>query len=201
MDAGTSGAIPIDRGRRTLGNSAAGTNAEVLARIRADDVAALDELVSRYWSPVLRYAAGFSGAQDEAVDIAQETFCRLWEKRARWHGEGSVRGLLFRLARNAAVSGRRKGQARERATRAFAVETVQHCEPLKEGEDAELRAALEHAVAALPARRREALVLRMVHDLSYNEIAAVMGISQQTVANQLSQALATLRRTLAHLLD
>jgi RNA polymerase sigma factor (sigma-70 family) len=53
----------------------------------------------------------------------------------------------------------------------------------------------------MPARRREIIVLRCVHDLSYREIADVMNIAQQTVANQLSSALATLRTSLRDLLD
>jgi RNA polymerase sigma factor (sigma-70 family) len=49
---------------------------------------------------------------------------------------------------------------------------------------------------ALPRRRREVFLLRCVHELSYREIATIMDTSTQTVANQLSHALATLRRTL-----
>jgi RNA polymerase sigma-70 factor (ECF subfamily) len=71
----------------------------------------------------------------------------------------------------------------------------------KPAEHAEMNAAIEHAISLLPARRREVFLLRMMDDLSYEEIAAVMGTSRQTVANQLSRALATLRPALAHLLD
>jgi len=63
----------------------------------------------------------------------------------------------------------------------------------------DLRAALERAIATLPPRRREVFLLRVVHDLSYKEIAGVMGTSAQTVANQLSSALRELRTTLAGL--
>ena len=62
--------------------------------------------------------------------------------------------------------------------------------------DEELSASLERAIAALSPRRREVFLLRVVHDLSYKEIGAVMGTSTQTVANQLSHALAELRRRL-----
>jgi RNA polymerase sigma-70 factor (ECF subfamily) len=68
-------------------------------------------------------------------------------------------------------------------------------------ETEQLRSALDREIALLPERRREILVLRCVHDLSYKEIADVMNIAQQTVANQLSSALATLRVSLRDLLD
>jgi RNA polymerase sigma-70 factor (ECF subfamily) len=63
----------------------------------------------------------------------------------------------------------------------------------------QLRAALERAIAELAPRRREVFLLRVVHDLSYKEIADVMGTSTQTVANQLSTALRELRSRLAGL--
>ena len=68
-------------------------------------------------------------------------------------------------------------------------------------ERAELRGALRRAIADLPSRRREVFLLRMIEGLSYEEIADAMGTSRQTVANQLSHALATLRRSLATLVD
>jgi len=65
----------------------------------------------------------------------------------------------------------------------------------------QLRSALDREISLLPPRRREIVVLRCVHDLSYKEIADVMNIAPQTVANQLSSALATLRTSLRELLD
>jgi RNA polymerase sigma-70 factor (ECF subfamily) len=68
-------------------------------------------------------------------------------------------------------------------------------------EGAQLRARIDREVARLPVRRREILVLRCVHDLSYKEIAHVMNVAPQTVANQLSAAIATLRKALGRVLD
>ena len=74
--------------------------------------------------------------------------------------------------------------------------------PVRDSLEAEqLRSALDREISLLPARRREIVVLRCVHDLSYKEIAEVMNIAPQTVANQLSSALATLRESLRVLLD
>ena len=63
-------------------------------------------------------------------------------------------------------------------------------------EQAEERAAVERAIAALPPRRREIFILVRVHGLSYGEVAEILQISPQTVANQMSAALTTLRRLL-----
>jgi RNA polymerase sigma-70 factor, ECF subfamily len=182
------------------GGAAADTDADLLCRMAADDAGALDLLLERHWEAVFRYVERRTGSREQAADVAQEVFCRLWERRATWQADGSVRGLLLRLARNTAVSEHRRQQARARATIGYAELYVERSAPMP-AERAELRTALERAVAALSPRRREVFLLRMQDDLSYDEIADVMGTTRQTVANQLSQALAALRETLADLLD
>jgi RNA polymerase sigma-70 factor (ECF subfamily) len=180
---------------------AGASDTALLAGVRGGDARALDALLERYWPAVFAYVLRRTGSRDAAADIAQDVFCRFWERRAGWRPGGSVRGLLFRIARNTAISQHRRGRARERATVGFAELYEDRAPAPLPAERAELRTALERAIAALPARRREVFQLRMVDDLSYDEVAEVMGISKQTVANQLSHALAALRLALAHLLD
>ena len=168
------------------------SDATLLAHLAADDASALDALLARYWSPLVMFIARLAGSSEAAEDAVQETFCRLWERRRTWRVEGSVGGLLFRLARNIAISEHRHLQAEDRAA-GVAVELTPRHHDAPELPDDALRAELERAIAALPPRRREVFLLRVVHDLSYKEIGAVMGTSPQTVANQLSHALAELR--------
>jgi RNA polymerase sigma-70 factor (ECF subfamily) len=172
------------------------TDAVLLARLAADDSSALDALLAKYWSPLTMFIARMTGSPEAAEDAVQETFCRLWERRRTWRVEGSVGGLLFRLARNIAISEHRHLQAEERAA-SVAGEALPTHHDAPELPDAELRAVLEGAIATLPPRRREVFLLRVVHELSYKEIAAVMGTSPQTVANQLSHALGELRKKLS----
>lgn len=172
----------------------------LLARLAEDDEAALDALLDRYWRVLVRYAIRRTGSHDAACDIAQDVFCTLWSRRGSLRPDGSVRALLFRMAHNLTVTRFRRQRARRRAVNGYAERWTGTATP-KPAERAEMNAAIEHAISLLPARRREVFLLRMMDDLSYEEIAAVMGTSRQTVANQLSRALATLRPALAHLLD
>lgn len=172
------------------------SDATLLARLAADDAAALDALLARHWSPLTTFLARLTGSEDAAEDAAQETFCRLWERRRSWRPSGSVTGLLFRLARNIAISEHRHLRAQERAADVAAESAPRHHD-VPELPDTEFRAALERAIAALTPRRREVFLLRAVHDLSYREIAEITGTSTQTVANQLSHALAALRARLS----
>lgn len=193
-------AIGLVRERSGAVADGAPADVQLLGRMAADDAGALDALLERHWPAVYRYALRRTGSRELAADIAQEVFCRLWERRATWRRNGSVRGLLFRLARNNAVSEHRRQRARVRATAGFTELYLERSAPIP-AERAELRGALELAVAALSPRRREVFLLRMMDDLSYGEIADVMGTTRQTVANQLSHALASLRVALAHVLD
>jgi RNA polymerase sigma factor (sigma-70 family) len=101
----------------------------------------------------------------------------------------------------AAVDARLRADARARAALALGDDDAGATACVPGADDAveqeELRAALDRVVGALPRRRREVFLLRCVHGLSYREIAGIMDTSTQTVANQLSHALATLRRSLA----
>ena len=173
-------------------------DAVLLERLAADDASALDTLLARYWQPLTLFITRLTGSTEAAEDAVQEAFCRLWERRRAWRGEGSVNGLLFRLARNGAIWAHRREDAEARAAAVAAEEMPPH-HAMPALPNDELRVALDRAIAELPPRRREVFLLRVVHDLSYKEIAAVMGTSMQTVANQLSTALRELRTRLSEL--
>ena len=178
------------------------TDTWLLARLKVDDASALAILIDRHWAPLVSYLTRTVGSSsDLASDIAQDGFCLLWERRATWREDGSVRGLLLRLVRNMAVSEHRRRLTRERAANALVESAGIDEAPDGAPERDELRLALGRAVAALPTRRRQVFLLRCVHDMSYKEIAGRMGTSTQTVANQLSRALATLRPALSHLVE
>jgi RNA polymerase sigma-70 factor (ECF subfamily) len=172
---------------------------ELLQRIQDADESALQELLSRYWESVLRVASQLLDSWDAAEDVAQETFIRLWERREEWGLDGSVRGLLFRIARNAAIDARRKRSADERAA-ARVPERSASERPDEITEQRELEAAVNDALASLPERRREVFILVRQHGLSYKEVAQALDLSAQTVANHMSLALADIRDQLEPLL-
>lgn len=166
---------------------------ELLLRLRQDDSGGLEVLVERYWAMVVGFVRGTTSSPDAAEDVAQEVFVRVWERRRSWGLEGSVRALLLRLARNEAVSRHRSEEAARRAAEEADEDVGTTTTPSQDFARRRLAESLEEAIASLPPRRREVFVLRAMHDLPYREIADVMGISVQTVANQYSRALTQLR--------
>lgn len=168
---------------------------ETLVRgLRAGEPWSLQRLLDAHWDGVVRYAEGILADTGDAQDAAQEAFVRLWERRETWSIEGSVRGLLYTMARNAALDELRRRD--RRAAVATAVPAPEPTRPDRDAEGSELRRAAEGAVRRLPAQRREVFRLVREHGLSHREIADVLGLSPQTVANHMSLALADLRRAL-----
>jgi RNA polymerase sigma-70 factor, ECF subfamily len=176
----------------------------LLGRLCAGEAAAFDELLQRHWPALVGYLRSIVDEPQTARDIAQETFVYLWRARDTLQPFGSVRTLLYRSARHLALNERRRERVRLRNdgnVRAVQSRLARAATPLELVERAELRQALQQAVDALPARRREVFVLGYVHGLPHAEIAEVMAISQQTVKNQMSSALGELRQRLAAFLE
>lgn len=178
------------------------SDTELMALLRQDDALALHELMHRYWRPIISRASKILDDADAAADVAQQTFIQLWQKRLAWKPSGAVSAYIFRIARNGALNERRARMARERAAdRRAAVVAASPPTPLQSLEEHELRDALTEALNHLPARRKQVYLLARAGDLSHLEISAAMGISVQTVANQMSAAVADLRRDLHTVLD
>ena len=167
---------------------------ELLRRLAHDEIEALDEAFARFWAPIVSYLMGLLKSREAAEDIAQDAFCRLWERRALLRSDGSLRGFLYQVARNMAISEHRSENVRQRALTALKMEppTFAHIEIQYDG----LSGELKRAIRSLPERRREILILHCIHGLTYKEVARLLGIAPQTVANQFSAALDDLRRGL-----
>jgi RNA polymerase sigma-70 factor (ECF subfamily) len=171
------------------------------ARLMAGEVSAFAELLDAWWAPLVAYAAQMLGAQDAAEDAVQETFVRVWENHARLNPTRSLRGYLYRLTRNLVIDEVRKGQTRVDRVAFVEAQTPTTPTPAQVVEADELAAAAGRAIERLAERRREVFILAHFHDLSYRQIADVLGITPRTVANHMTLALRELRAALQPFLD
>lgn len=170
---------------------------ELMRRLRVDDTGALDELMTLYWEDLVRYSWSIVDSVDDAEDFAQQAFFQLWRRRRELEHRGAgIRSYLLRIVRNLSLNERRHRSVIEKVGPRLRETAPCPPTPAEAIEEEELRAAVQAALDALPPRRREVYTLIRFHGLSYREAAEVMGISPQTVANQLSTALAELRRSL-----
>lgn len=152
-------------------------------------VSALEQLYRRRYRRFLRVALAVTGSRETAADAVQEAFARALRHRHEFRGEGSVESWVWRTVLNVALTQRRTG-GRETAT--DALEEPAAPANGRPSESAEVRAA----VAALPERQRHALFLRHYADLTYDEIADVLGVARGTVAATLHAAHEAVRRAM-----
>jgi RNA polymerase sigma-70 factor (ECF subfamily) len=165
------------------------------------DADALDALLRRFWRPLVAYASRLLDDTEAAEDVVQRAFVRLWEHGHAIPVGDEVRPFLYRIVRNLASNEWRRRQTRRSWLDGESTLQPHHVMPSRDVEEGELAAALTAAVERLPARRREVFVLSRYHALTNAQIAEVLAIAPQTVANQLVSALRELRTVLAPYLD
>ena len=158
---------------------------------------ALDELMRRYRRLVYRIAYGFTRDADSAMDITQNTFLKVHERRSEWRGDGEIRNWIARIAANESMNFGRGEQRRAAEPLEFvdapAVPPNQHASLVRR----ENERALHRSLEALPERQRLAVVLRYFEGLSSREIAAVLDCSEDTARNTLLRSLRKLRSVLS----
>jgi RNA polymerase sigma-70 factor (ECF subfamily) len=168
------------------------TDQHIAARAGAGDVAAYVQLVERYRAPLIGYLYGLTGRREEAEELAQETFCRVWEKLPTLRQRDSPAGWLYRVAHNLAVSAARRPR----------LAALAHDPPAPvQTADAVPLLAVHREVAALPEPMRIIVALRHFTGLSHEQIAGALSIPEGTVRSRLSRAYDKLRPRLANLLE
>ena len=168
-----------------------------MARVQAGEREALDEVVERFWDSLVAYAARLLGDQDSAEDVVQEAILRFWVSRGSWTPTQRLDGFLYQTTRNLALNELERREVRSRwAARGIGQARRSPLTPSEVIEMHEFRTLIEGAILELPPRRREVFLLARVHGKSYREIAEIMEIAPQTVANHVSAALSDLRKSL-----
>jgi len=174
---------------------------ELVARHRCGDAHAFDEVYSRFVEMVYSLACRLSGNREEASDLTQEVFLRVYRHLGSFGGRSSLKTWVFRIAIN---------HCRDRLSR-WRPLTQPIGEDVGEGEVAyadpargpeELAVAADEgrrvtaALARLPQAFREAVALRDIEGLSYEEIADVLGVRIGTVRSRIARGRDQLRALL-----
>jgi len=171
----------------------------ILAEIRAGRREAFEDFVRETWDDLVHYLEWILPSREDAEDVCQEAFIRVWELRERWH-DGSARALVFRIGRNLAFDDRRRAHVR-RDWAAREAEAMRLEEQSAEwAEASEIECRFRQALKALTPGRREAVETVRLRGLTHQEAAEILGISRQTVANRMTLALADLRILLSDVL-
>ena len=171
------------------------------------DEAAFAVIVSRYRSPITNYLYRFLNDYEEAVDLAQETFVRVYFAIDRYHTEYAFSTYIYRIATNLAISEIRKRKRRTMLslTGLFQSDADDTTEfqpaddkalPDKDLIDDEQGRVIARAIAKLPPKYRVPVILRDIEGKSYEEIASIMGLGLGTTKSRISRARGLLKERL-----
>lgn len=176
--------------------------AALIQRCAAGDDTAFAEIVAEHQRMVVQLAMNLLGDRDEALDLSQDVFIRVFRTIGQFRGQSALRTWIYRIAVN---QGRNRHRFWRRRRRSDQVSLDAHVEAhgdfqcgAEVGPDRilaqkELAARLQGALDALPFDQRTAIVLREVDGLSYDEIAFSLGVAVGTVKSRLTRARQSLR--------
>ena len=173
-------------------------------RARKGDQEAFEALLHRYEKRVLALTRRMCGNPEDGAEAAQEAFLAAWQGLPFFRGDSSFSTWLYRLASNACVDLlRREGRHRAAAGPSLNDEELNLDvpdsalpSPQEEAERQELRAQIESGLHALSPDHRDVLVLREMHQLSYDEIAQTLDVDVGTVKSRINRGRKQLRNFL-----
>ena len=177
----------------------------LIARCAAGDEAACAELVATHQRMVYGLALNLLGDRDEALDLSQDVFLRVFRTISQFRGQSALRTWVYRIAVNQARNRNRWWRRRHRSSQVSLDDHILQCGDLESTHDIrpdrllaskETAAQIWKAMERLPFDQRTALVLREVDGLRYEEIAFTMDVAIGTVKSRLTRARQALRADL-----
>jgi len=181
----------------------------LVERAKRGDVEAFETLVASHEKAVFNYAYRLTGNYEDAGDIAQEAFLRVYNSLPEFRGDSSFTTWLYRIVRNACLDEMRK-RKRQRVTSLDETMELDDGEmsrqfadngdgPEQALERVELQRTVLEAINALDEEYRVVVVMRDIQGYSYNEIAEALGINLGTVKSRLNRARGALKEAFAKL--
>ena len=172
---------------------------ELLWAIRDGEEAALDQLIERKTEPLLKLAYRVLNDTEEARDIVQMTFLRLWLHRDRFDERWAPNTWIYRIATNLAIDHLRSRRSRQRTAEPMRLHLEDGFSERARRQRAQLHEsevmAIFHELAAeLTEKQRMVFLLREVEGMPSKEVAEIVGCRESTVRNHLFNARKVLRR-------
>jgi RNA polymerase sigma-70 factor (ECF subfamily) len=173
--------------------------AEFVLSLRAGNVKSFSELFDRYGKRLYFFAKGYLKSGEDAEEIVQEVFMKIWDNREELSSEKSFESYLFTIAKNGILNTIRKSRSEQAYLSYAKIHPEKNILLDEELNFIELEAAYHQIIENLSPRRKEIYLLSREQHLSNAEIAEKMNISVKTVENQMTSALSEIRKRLRNL--
>lgn len=172
----------------------------LISRCLGGQTEAFGLLVERYQHRLYGALVSIAGSSEQARDIAQDAFVHAFEKLQSFRGESAFYSWLFRIALNVAISSRRKNHRVTASIDALREATGQDPEDLRVSSSpwhdlhvADRKRLVQKALSEIPDEYREALVMKEIDDLKYEDIAEILDIPIGTVRSRIHRGRQELR--------
>ena len=173
---------------------------ELLLAVRDGEEAALNELIGRKTKPLIQLCQRILGDSEEARDVVQVTFFKVWESRRKFDDRWSPNTWIYRIASNLAIDHLRSRRSRERShepvrQHLLHVADGRASRDLSRLQQSEVAAIFRELSAGLSEKQRMVFLLREIEGLSSPEVAEILDCRESTVRNHLFNARKYLRRS------
>ena len=155
---------------------------------------AYEQLFDSWYEPLCRYAFTILRNMDDAEDVVQKTFCKLWDQRESLSIKSSINSYLYRIVHNESLNAVHQKTSHQE-------HNLNYISSMNEVDDSvvetitanDLQLAIDKALGTLPPQCKRVFEMSRMDQLSYSEIAKELNISTNTVENHVSKALKILR--------
>ncbi|MEO6740516.1 MAG: sigma-70 family RNA polymerase sigma factor [Chthoniobacteraceae bacterium] len=177
----------------------------LMEKVRGGDMDAFRELVESHQYRVIGTVTRMLGDANEAEDLSQQIFVRVWKSAPRWEPTAKFTTWLYTILRNLVFNECRRRARHKTTSLDAAADDADHPRQFADGNvkspdttmlDAEMQDAIERAIQELPEAQRMAVIMRRYQDVSYEEIGEVLDLTVPAVKSLLFRARTDLREKL-----
>jgi RNA polymerase sigma-70 factor (ECF subfamily) len=173
---------------------------DLVKRCQAGDTGAFDELVTRYRTRVFSMIYNMVHSEQDAWDLAQESFVKAWRSIKRFRGTSSFYTWIYRIVMNVTIDSLRKKKVKAGGAQfddAIALKEIDPAAktapraaplPYEAMQGSEIRVRIENAIAQLSPEHRAVILMKEIEEMQYHEIAETLGCSIGTVMSRLFYA-------------
>ena len=159
-------------------------------RLRNDDRAVVDEIYELYHHKIFRFSIAYLKNEDDAYDIVQDVFIKLWESRLQLKNDTNFDAFLFTVAKNTVLSLFRKRASEMKYKNTLTLVEASEPDTIENDLDFEfLKRKYQQLLEKLPPKRKEVFILSREKGLTNKEIAQEKGIAEKTVEDHLTKSL------------